>query len=535
MLPSSSPTLTGRQQSEDVPLSQEPEDDVLLARLGYKGEFQRAFSRMETIAFAFSIMGGCSSVTGTYFFPLIAGGHVGMVFGWLIPSVFVLCVAMSLAELVSSMPTSGGIYYFAAKLAPERYSALVSWITGWANVTGQIALLASIDYQSAQMLAVGIQVGSDGKLNPGPAWIYGMLVAVLLSHALVCSSATRVIARLTFFYAGIYVGMSLALSIALFVVAGPNRVSAGDAFLLFENNTGWTNNGWAFLLSFTSAMWDLTGFDVAVHISEEVANAAESTPVAIVQGVGATVILGLLLSIAMSFATRSVSDILASGSPLPAGQLYLEVFGKKGMLAVWSILFSIQWMNGVTQGIDASRVTFAFARDNGLPAARWLKKVNRYTQTPINAVWFVVLVSAIIGLLSFSSTALSSMAGATVAALYFSYAIPIFFRITTGRSKFKPGPFSLGRFAIAIGVVAVVWSLFVAILLMFPSTEKIRTVNDMNYTVVIVAAVFILSGLSWIISARKWFIGPVPNIRLSDARSESPSEKGEKGEKVAIT
>lgn len=32
------------------------------------------------------------------------GGHVGLVWGWLIPCPFVLCVAASLAELTSSMP-----------------------------------------------------------------------------------------------------------------------------------------------------------------------------------------------------------------------------------------------------------------------------------------------------------------------------------------------------------------------------------------------------------------------------------------------
>ena len=42
--------------------------------------------------------------------------------------------------------TSAGLYYFSAKLAPPRYSALASWITGWANITGQVALVCSIDY-----------------------------------------------------------------------------------------------------------------------------------------------------------------------------------------------------------------------------------------------------------------------------------------------------------------------------------------------------------------------------------------------------
>lgn len=33
-----------------------------------------------------------------------AGGHVGMIFGWLIPCLFVMTVAASMAELASAMP-----------------------------------------------------------------------------------------------------------------------------------------------------------------------------------------------------------------------------------------------------------------------------------------------------------------------------------------------------------------------------------------------------------------------------------------------
>jgi len=114
------------------------QDDALLATLGYKGEFKRAFSvsicwpnqvmilnllyvqTLYTVGFAFSIMGVCANVSVTYIFPLTTGmfllntgnsvnlpfvaGHLGLTIGWIIPSLFVLCVALSIAELTSSMP-----------------------------------------------------------------------------------------------------------------------------------------------------------------------------------------------------------------------------------------------------------------------------------------------------------------------------------------------------------------------------------------------------------------------------------------------
>lgn len=42
--------------------------------------------------------------------------------------------------------TSAGLYYFAAKMAPKRYAPLASWFTGWANITGQVTLVCSIDF-----------------------------------------------------------------------------------------------------------------------------------------------------------------------------------------------------------------------------------------------------------------------------------------------------------------------------------------------------------------------------------------------------
>ncbi|KAH9077072.1 amino acid/polyamine transporter I [Lactarius deliciosus] len=452
------------------------EDDLLLAKLGYKSEFRREFSLIETIAFSFSIMGVIASVSSTLSFPLAAGGHVGMVWGWLIPCPFVLCVAASLAELTSAMPTSAGLYYFSAKLAPPKYVPIASWITGWANVTGQVA---------AQMITTAITVGSDGAVVLGSGATYGILLAILVSHGVVCSAATRILARLNLFYVVINIGTTIAAIIALLVCSDGQRVSAKDAFTLFENNTGWSNNGWAFLLAFTSPMWTLTGYDSAAHVSEEVAGAARAAPIAIMVGVGATQLLGWL----------------------------------RGALAIWSCIIVVQFVTGAAQGVDASRVVFAFARDNALPGSRWWKRVNHHTQTPVNAVWLVMFGASLCGLLGFSATALASLAGASVIGLYTSYATPIFLRITSGRDKLIPGTFHLGRWSSPIGAVAVAWVAFINILLLFPPGQHTNA-KSMNYAVVIIMGVFIYAALSWVVSARKWFKGPVSNLSKEPSLDE---------------
>jgi len=504
-------------------------DDAKLAELGYKSEFRREFTRFETVAFAISIMGVVASITSTFSFGLVNGGHVGLLFGWLIPCCFVAFVALSMAEMASSMPTSAGLYYFSAKLAPPKYAPLASWITGWANVTGQVTLVCGIDFTCAQMITTAIAVNSDGKVIESNGATFGIFLALVFSHGIVCSAATRVLARLNLFYVFLNLGTTIAAIISLLVLSDGKRASTVDAFTLFENNSGWSNNGWAFMLAFTAPMWTLTGYDSAAHISEETANAAKAAPLAILVSVAFTAIMGWLLLISISFAIpSSVDNILASELPLTLGQVFLNVLGKRGMLAIWSMIIVVQYVTGAAQAVDASRVVFAFARDNALPGSRFWKKINPHTQTPVNAVWLVVSVAAICGVVGFSGAALTSLAGASVIGLYTSYAAPIFLRITGGRSTFIPGPFSLGRWAVPVGTIAVAWVAYIVVLLFFPPGQT-TTAPGMNYSVVIIMGVFIFASLSWVLSARHWFIGPVRTIDETSSSSSLQEEKEEKG------
>ena len=82
--------------------------------------------------------------------------------------------------------------------------------------------------------------------------------------------------------------------------------------------------------------------DSAAHISEETANAAKAAPLAILVSVAFTSIMGWLLLISISFAIPSVSDILGTALPLQLGQVFLNVLGKPGMLAIWSMIIVVQ-------------------------------------------------------------------------------------------------------------------------------------------------------------------------------------------------
>jgi len=60
---------------------------------------------------------------------------------------------------------------------------------------------------------------------------------------------------------------------------------------------------------------------------------------------------------------------------------------------------------------------------------------------------------------------------------------------------------------------------FMVVMLLFPTSQS-TTAETMNYAIVLVMAVFVFASVSWVLSARKWFTGPISNI---DSHSESTS------------
>lgn len=103
--PAQHPELTTT--AEGVVLSSDG-DAQLLAKMGYKQELKRNFTALEVFGIAFSIMGLLPSIASTLSFSLPAG-PAGMVWSWFLASGCIFVVGLAMADLGSSMPTSGGL------------------------------------------------------------------------------------------------------------------------------------------------------------------------------------------------------------------------------------------------------------------------------------------------------------------------------------------------------------------------------------------------------------------------------------------
>ena len=123
-------------------------DEHRLHELGYAQELRRRMSGFSNFAVSFTIISILSGCLTLYYFGMEVGGPAIIVWGWPIVGIFTLLVGLSMAEVCSSFPTAGGLYYWAAKLSP-RHGPVWSWFTGWFNFLGQVAITAGIDFGAA--------------------------------------------------------------------------------------------------------------------------------------------------------------------------------------------------------------------------------------------------------------------------------------------------------------------------------------------------------------------------------------------------
>nr|XP_023927079.1 amino-acid permease BAT1 homolog isoform X1 [Quercus suber]XP_023927080.1 amino-acid permease BAT1 homolog isoform X2 [Quercus suber] len=495
-----------------------------LHELGYKQELKRDLSVVSNFAFSFSIISVLTGVTTLYNTGLTYGGPVSLAYGWLIAGAFTMIVGLSMSEICSSYPTSGGLYYWSAKLAGPGWAPFASWITGWFNIVGQWAVTTSIDYSLAQLISVIILLSTGG--NNGGGYVASKYVvicfhgAILLLHAIINSLP---ITWLSLFgqvaaawnLVGVFVLMILIPSVAT------ERASAKFVFTHFntDNGEGINSKVYIFVLGLLMSQYTLTGYDASAHMTEETKSADKNGPRGIISSIGISVIVGWGYILGITFAVTNISYLLDENNDAGGyaiAEIFYQVFksrygtGVGGIICLGVVAVAI-FFCGMSSVTSNSRMAYAFSRDGAMPFSSVWHKVNNQ-EVPINAVWLSALISFCMALTSLgSSVAFQAMVSIATIGLYIAYALPIFFRVTLARKSFIPGPFNLGRYGILVGWIAVLWVATISVLFSLPVSYPI-TNETLNYTPVAVGCLFILVITCWIFSARHWFRGPITNI-----------------------
>lgn len=485
-------------------------DSDVLATIGYKPELKRNFSKIQVFGIAFSIMGLMPSIATTLTYSLPAGPY-GMVWGWLAASCCIMTVGLAMAELGSSLPTSGGLYWWTFHFAPERAKRPLSFLVGYSNTLGLTGGVMSIDYGFAQIFTSVIIVATDGRWNPSPYAVYGIFAACVVSHALVGSLGTHHMAKIQTgcIYANIAIIVVLLVALP---IGGRNSLNSAEyMFAHVENLTDGWPSGWVFFLAWLAPIWTIGAFDSCVHMSEEASNASRAVPFGIIASIGMCGLLGFVINIVLvAVLPHDLVPLLETAYQQPMAQLLYDTLGKGWTIGVMTVLFVLQWTMGLSNVIAASRQSWAFSRDGALPFSSFFKVVNERFSNPIRCVWGNAILALLIGCLcmidSAAAAALFSLAAGGNA---LAWLVPIFLKLAFGRKVFVPGPFYLGKMlSAAIGGFASVYLVFSIFLLQFPQTTSHPSSHTMNYTCIILATVWGGCLAYYYLFAHRWYEGP---------------------------
>src|SRR5712692_9165806 len=317
--------------------------------LGYAQELFRAMGGFSNFAISFTIISILSGCVTLFYLTTLDGGYPAASIGWPLITIFVVIVALGMAELASAFPTAGGLYYWASKLGFRgRGGPAWGWFTGWFNLIGQIGITAGIAYGAAITLDTllhawfpGVSASVFAITSAGVSYdpatqqvtllIYAIILAVV---AMLNIFGVRIVAFLNdisvywhivgviLIAGGVVVatlasqqfnpgaaGVCCATPVAANHVHGLN--SAGT---LFTPNQAFNGTGfpiwYAVLLSLLLAQYTYTGYDASAHMTEETIGASTRAPWGVVMSVVVSAIAGYALLMGLVAASP---DLAAAG------------------------------------------------------------------------------------------------------------------------------------------------------------------------------------------------------------------------------
>src|SRR5436190_7073675 len=483
------------------------EQDVAdLRRLGYAQQLFREMGGFSNFAISFSIISILTGAILLFGFGLRFAGPIVNSVGWPLVSVFVIIIAASMAELASTYPTAGGLYFWAYRLGGVRWA----WITAWFNMIGQVTTTAGVNIGVAIYL-----VGAITRMLNIPAetsipvfgtltnWYFYVFVMVLITipQALINILGIRLTARLSDFSVWWHIGGVVLIAISLTFIGktqhplsfafefvkttnpydfSSSEISKGvtepaiylgnpitlkpllvipsPLFKMFPGLTDLYKAAplWLVLgIALLQAQWTYTGYDASAHMAEETYLARKNSAWGVFLSVTVSAVAGYVMLMVL---TLSITDIAATATDAyPVLKIIYD--NLSGLLAnIIAVVIAVaMWLCGLSCITSMSRMWFAFARDGGMPGYTFIRQVHPKWRTPVYSI--LVTCSLAVAMLLWSG-AYYVVTAICVIMLYWAYGIPVFLNLRNkvrGKGEYttaETAPWSLKRWGIPLNLVS---------------------------------------------------------------------------------
>jgi amino acid transporter len=500
--------------SDDYTDKDKHEDLKVLHGMGYAQELSRSMSRFSNFAISFSIICILSGGINSFAQAISSVGGAGAGIGWIVGCLLSGMFALAMAQIASAFPTAGGLYHWASILGSRFWG----WLTAWLNLLGLITVLGAINIGTAYFFAgtFGGMFGFTGT----DMQVVVFVAAITILQAVFNHVGIRVTTFLTDISGYIIFATTAVLVIACLYFAPAIDISRLWTFTNFSGEAGGNvfpqsdNVAYLFLLCLLLPVYTITGYDASAHTSEETKNAAMSVPKGIIHAVFWSSIIGWVMICAITLAIPDMAVAASQGWGMFFGTINAIMPAGLAQVIFLGILIA-QFLCGLATVTSASRMLFAFARDDGMPVgSKALATVSPTYRTPVNAIWTSTVLCILYVVLALSIKVAGTsiyviVVNSTLVFLFLSFTVPLVCGLFAfGTAKWpKPGPWAMSagvyKLITVLAVIGMGVILFIAVA---PPNERVLYV---------VAGFIALALILWVAVENRRFEGPPTGEKIA--------------------
>jgi amino acid transporter len=461
------------------------EDHLHLEKLGYTSEFRREMSPWANFALGFTYL---SPVVGIYslFAVALATGGPPMIWWLVIVGLGQLLVALVFGEIVSQYPVAGGVYPWARRLWGVKWA----WMTGWVYLIALLTTIASVVYGSGPYLAqlLGFEAGTASTIT---------CALILLAVAL----AINLMGTKWLAYAAI-IGFSAELLGALAVGAWLLISERAQNLSVLFDTEGVAADGsylGAFMAAALIGIYQYYGFEACGDVAEEVPDPTRQIPKAMRMTIYVGGAAAIFVCLSLLLAVNDYAAVISGEDPDPVTTILHNAFGVTGTKVVLVVVMLSFLSCALSLMAAASRLMYAYARDEMIAASRLLRRFQPTRHVPPYAMAVAAVVPAVIVLGSvFSTKALTSIISFATLGIYLGFHMVTFAALRARLKGWRPsGPFTLGRWGMVVNVAALAYGVLAMVNMAWPRTPEAPWYD--NWLVALSAAVGVAIGAVYLL------------------------------------
>ncbi|KAF2178015.1 putative GABA permease [Zopfia rhizophila CBS 207.26] len=484
-------------------------------RMGKLQELKRNYRPLSALSFAIVLTAVWEFLLIANTQGLIDGGLAGVFWSYIWTFIGFGFVEMSLAEMASMAPISGGQYHWVSEFAPPKYQQFLSYVVGWMSTLSWQAGNASGSFLTGtiiQALLVVNYPSYEPQGWQGTLFVFAMVLVLYIVNIWGAQVWPRIQNGLLILHV---IGF-LVVIITLWVMA-PHQ-SAKAVFTEFTNAGGWPTMGLSLMVGQITAIYSMLGSDATAHMAEEVRDAGRYVPISLFWSYVGNGIMAIILLVTYLFSIDDIEKALSDPTEYPFIYVFKSAVSTAGVNGLTIIVLILVIAANISFNASTARQTFAFARDKGLPFANWIGHVDPGREIPANAIIVTCLITMLLSLINIGSTvAFNAIISLQVVALMSTYTVSIscvLYRRIAHPELIPTARWSLGKWGIPVNCIGLAYVFFTFFWAFWPNETPVNAEN-FNWAVLLFMSVFFMSLVMYLISGKKMYKGPVTDIRAA--------------------